>query len=226
MEIDELITAEWEVLDTPSLFQRVNRRIDRKWSLYDRKLRLWEIACLRHSIPLEFATKQILDSAEKLLDGDGFTRKNQRRRHNWYTNWNIVRLDSSGSLAIVMSSIIQRLPSRNKPHHALVAAGYCGYSEILKANLFRDIIQLWNVQIEPEWLTSTVTAIAEGIYEEDAHDRMPILADALQDTGCENTLILNHCRAAKPHAKGCWVIDLLTGRHSPTVRSRTWNGSK
>jgi hypothetical protein len=42
---------------------------------------------------------------------------------------------------------------------------------------------------------------------------MPILADALQDAGCDNTDILNHCRDANaPHVRGCWVVDLLLGK--------------
>ena len=38
------------------------------------------------------------------------------------------------------------------------------------------------------------------------------LADALLDAGCDNEEILNHCRAQTPHARGCWLIDLLTAR--------------
>jgi hypothetical protein len=63
--------------------------------------------------------------------------------------------------------------------------------------------------LNPAWLTSTVLALATGIYEERAFDRMPILADALQDAGCENAEILNHCRELGEHVKGCWVVDLL-----------------
>jgi hypothetical protein len=40
---------------------------------------------------------------------------------------------------------------------------------------------------------------------------MPILADALEESGCENTDILLHCRQPGEHVRGCWVIDLLTG---------------
>jgi hypothetical protein len=43
-------------------------------------------------------------------------------------------------------------------------------------------------------------------------DQMPVLADALQDAGCDNTDILNHCRQPGEHVRGCWVVDLLTGR--------------
>jgi hypothetical protein len=65
---------------------------------------------------------------------------------------------------------------------------------------------------DPVWFTSTVVSLAQGIYEERAFDRLPILADALQDAGCENDDILDHCRTEGPHVRGCWVVDLLTGR--------------
>jgi hypothetical protein len=45
--------------------------------------------------------------------------------------------------------------------------------------------------------------------EERAFERLPILADALQDAGCENADILDHCRGPGPHARGCWVVDLI-----------------
>lgn len=68
------------------------------------------------------------------------------------------------------------------------------------------------MSLEPSWLTSTVVALAEGIYQERAFDRMPILADALMDAGCDSEDVLNHCRGSGPHVRGCWVVDLLTGR--------------
>jgi hypothetical protein len=66
--------------------------------------------------------------------------------------------------------------------------------------------------INPNWLTSTVLALAQGIYSEKAFDRMPILADALQDAGCDNEEILQHCHRPSEHVRGCWVVDLLTDR--------------
>jgi hypothetical protein len=68
------------------------------------------------------------------------------------------------------------------------------------------------VAVEPAWLTSTVVALAEGIYQDRAFDRLPILGDALMDAGCDNSDVLNHCRSDGPHVRGCWVVDLLTGR--------------
>ena len=66
--------------------------------------------------------------------------------------------------------------------------------------------------VSPSWLTSTVTAIARGVYEERAFGRLPILADALQDAGCDNADLLDHCRGPGPHARGCWAVDLLLGK--------------
>jgi len=68
------------------------------------------------------------------------------------------------------------------------------------------------VAIDPQWLTSTVTLLAKGIYDDRAFDRLPILADALQDAGCDNADVLNHCRDTGPHARGCWVVDLVLGK--------------
>jgi hypothetical protein len=66
--------------------------------------------------------------------------------------------------------------------------------------------------LDPYWLTSTVLVLAAGIYCEKAFDRMPILADALEDAHCDDADILNHCRHPGPHVRGCWALDLLLGR--------------
>jgi hypothetical protein len=83
-----------------------------------------------------------------------------------------------------------------------------------QAMLVRDIFgnPFRPVSADPEWLTPTVVALATGIYEDRAFDRMPILADALQDAECANADILDHCRGPGPHVRGCWVIDLLLGK--------------
>jgi hypothetical protein len=69
------------------------------------------------------------------------------------------------------------------------------------------------VAINSAWLTSDVLALARGIYDDRAFDRMPILADALQDAGCDNADILSHCRdTSLTHVRGCWVVDMLLGK--------------
>jgi len=59
------------------------------------------------------------------------------------------------------------------------------------------------------WLTREVRVLADGIYVERAFDRMPFLADALEASGCTNADLIEHCRSAREHARGCWVVDLL-----------------
>jgi hypothetical protein len=62
------------------------------------------------------------------------------------------------------------------------------------------------------WNGGAVPKLSQAIYDDRAFDRLPILADALEDAGCINADILNHCRGPGPHAHGCWVLDLLLGK--------------
>jgi hypothetical protein len=68
------------------------------------------------------------------------------------------------------------------------------------------------VAVDPGWLTSSVVELARGIYDQKAFDRLPILADALQDAGCDHPDVLAHCRGPGPHVRGCWVVDLVLGK--------------
>jgi hypothetical protein len=62
------------------------------------------------------------------------------------------------------------------------------------------------------WGNGAVPKVAGAIYEEAAFDRLPILADALEDAGCDNADLLDHCRGPGVHARGCWAVDALLGR--------------
>jgi hypothetical protein len=62
------------------------------------------------------------------------------------------------------------------------------------------------------WNDSTICRLAEAIYDERAFDRLPIFADVLEEAGCDNANILNHCRQEGVHFRGCWVVDLLLGK--------------
>jgi hypothetical protein len=50
------------------------------------------------------------------------------------------------------------------------------------------------------------------MYESRDFTAMPILADALEDAGCENTDILEHCRGSDPHVRSCWVLNLVLAK--------------
>jgi hypothetical protein len=74
---------------------------------------------------------------------------------------------------------------------------------------------LRSVTVDPEWLAwnfGTVSVIARHVYDDRAYHDMSILADALDDAGCDNPDIIAHCRGDGPHVRGCWVVDLLLGK--------------
>jgi hypothetical protein len=79
---------------------------------------------------------------------------------------------------------------------------------------FRDIAgnPFRRVAWQPEWCSETAVALARGIEAERAIDRMPILADALEEAGCGEPQVLQHCRHEPVHVRGCWVIDIVLGR--------------
>jgi hypothetical protein len=84
----------------------------------------------------------------------------------------------------------------------------------IQTNLLRDIFKnpALFVEFDPRWRTSDVVGLARAIYDDRAFERMPILADALMDAGCEHEEIIGHCRGAGPHVRGCWVVDLILGK--------------
>jgi hypothetical protein len=65
------------------------------------------------------------------------------------------------------------------------------------------------ITLDPDWRTSTVTSLGEEIYLEKAFDLLGILGDALEDAGCNNREILDHCRSGGEHVRGCWAVDLV-----------------
>jgi hypothetical protein len=84
----------------------------------------------------------------------------------------------------------------------------CDLMRCIFGNPFRPVV------VNPAWLTPTVVQLARGIYEGRAFDGMPPLADALQDAGCQDEEVLRHCLGPGPHARGCWVLDLLSAAPS------------
>ena len=86
--------------------------------------------------------------------------------------------------------------------------------EKLLCGLIRDIFgnPYRSVAFDPAWRTETATGLALKMYDEKQFAAMPILADALQEAGCEQPEILAHCREPGTHVRGCWVIDLVLGK--------------
>ncbi len=65
---------------------------------------------------------------------------------------------------------------------------------------------------DPSWRTTTAASLARTMYESRDFAAMPVLADALEDAGCDNAEVLAHCRGDGPHVRGCWVVDLVLGK--------------
>ena len=70
---------------------------------------------------------------------------------------------------------------------------------------------------DPAWRTETVTALAKGIEADAAFDRMPILADALEEAGCDDPAVLGHCRDRCDHHPWCWVLNAVFDRPAEPV---------
>ena len=68
---------------------------------------------------------------------------------------------------------------------------------------------------DPAWLAwddGAVARLTQGIYNRRAFDRLPALADALLEAGCDDAELIEHCRADLVHTRGCWALDALLGK--------------
>jgi hypothetical protein len=91
-----------------------------------------------------------------------------------------------------------------------------GLSAARQAELFRDLVRgpFRPLVFRAAWRTAnrgTVGNLARTIAGEGAFDRLPILADALEDAGCAEVELLEHLRGAGPHVRGCWALGLVRG---------------
>lgn len=69
--------------------------------------------------------------------------------------------------------------------------------------------------VDPRWLTDTVRALCGSIARTGRTDAHGVLADALEEAGCDRNDVLAHLRdLAITHDRDCWVIDWLLG-HDP-----------
>lgn len=83
--------------------------------------------------------------------------------------------------------------------------------------LLRDVVgnPFHEPAFEPSWLAwndGTIRKVAQAAYDEGTFDRLPILADALEEAGCTDAALLSHLRGPGPHVRGCWAVDLVMGK--------------
>jgi hypothetical protein len=183
--------------------------------LEERKVILLTVACferVREQLPTD--CRDWLDLLHGV--GEGHTSP-QDLNANWETvEWQLSNLDGPDapvggrfySLLILATGgwLVEETLERGNAAWEVAEAEHAVMLRDIFGNPFRP------VTLDPAWLTSDVLALARGIYDERAFDRMPILADALQDAGCNNDDVLNHCRDANAvHVRGCWLVDLLLG---------------
>jgi hypothetical protein len=82
-----------------------------------------------------------------------------------------------------------------------------------QADLLRDIFCPFRALSLAEgllvWNDRAIPRLAHTLYHDRAFELFPILADALEDAGCTDAVLLGHCRGPGPHVRGCFVLDPL-----------------
>jgi hypothetical protein len=123
------------------------------------------------------------------------------------------------SLAACMTAGYSSGPARRGGVPVAYELAYDSESAAL-ADLLRDIFNPFRpASVSPACLTPQVVALAQAAYEERdlpsghlAADRLAVLADGLQDAGCEDAELLRHLRGGGVHVRGCWGVDVVLGR--------------
>jgi hypothetical protein len=159
--------------------------------------------------------EQDLEHARQGLQADGYFLAKPR------TSSQRARESVDHAALAVSNALAPESASVNECLHNIVGARLWETDErgnwTVKAelsSLLRDVCgnPFRSALVDSAWLRSrpgTVLKIAAAINEDRAFDRLPILADALEDAGCDNADILAHCRGPGPHVRGCWVVDLI-----------------
>jgi hypothetical protein len=88
-------------------------------------------------------------------------------------------------------------------------AEQCQLLQCIAGNVFRP------VSLAPAVLAmqgGVVVRMATAIYNDRRWEDMPLLGDALEEAGCDDQTVLDHCRGSGPHARGCFVVDAILKR--------------
>ena len=206
--------AEWLASDEPTeLYFHVCRRLS------ERKIRLAAVACSRaswHRVT-DWRCRRVVEVAEAFADGDATAAELVAAGNQILAERDIgmagvvhqlVKLYTVWAMHESINAI-RRLTS-----HDQATRGYALTRLPREAAAFRCLFgnPFRPVALDSAWRTSTVLALANGIYADRAFDRTPILADALQDAGCEDETVLTHLRHDETHVRGCWVVDMVLGK--------------
>jgi hypothetical protein len=214
--------AEWlaaqnprRMLDYLEVYHRVARTRNGR-----RKLRLFTCACCRRlwHVPGSERGKRVVEVLEHFADGlvewDDVQAAVESEREATKPEWKpwLDRLWDAAECAA------QYRPQDATDRRSLFTYSRWGDTEVELCGLLREVFgnpfcaspRMPSAVLA--WNDGTVRRIAEGIYQERASDRLPILADALLDAGCDDEALIAHCRGAGPHVRGCWAVDLILGK--------------
>lgn len=221
--------AEWErCTDRRKLLDFVGDKVSQ------RKLRLFAVACCRQQWELfpDKPHRKLIETAEQFTDGAVTAEKLQLvDRPTGYSSGGgrsskeaMYLANAAGLLTYGDAPFTAERSLRVAVDVSNAAAVRMGDHVIefeeSEREIFPQITLLHDIvgnpfypeAVEPAWLTDTVVQFARVMYESHDFSAMPILADALQDAGCDNHIILNHCQGRWPHVRGCWVVDLILGK--------------
>jgi hypothetical protein len=175
---------------------------------HPRRLRLLAAACVRAALDPTPLVARVLDVVERYADGTAdraeflAARKAARSAVRDGTAPAVLRQLTDDAME-GMTAAVAGVRGLAGPDGG---AAECGLIRCVFGNPYRA------VPADPSWHTSAAVGLARGIHAERAFDRLPVLADALEDAGCTDPDVLAHCRDGGPHARGCWVVDRLLGR--------------
>ncbi len=175
-----------------------------------RKRRLFACACFRH-VPLLFDSKQILEAIEtcERFADDLATKKELAHAYN---------PPATPARDPLFEKYRYLLPTPRNTEEVRACAARIAKDGFAERNYQARILRCLfgnpfdRLSAGTHWMTETVNGLAKAIYAERAFDRLPILADALEDAGCTNADVLSHCREPGEHVRGCWVVDLLLAK--------------
>jgi hypothetical protein len=100
------------------------------------------------------------------------------------------------------------------PHQSMTPEAAWIAEGIAQCDLLRDLIgnPFRAPVFAPSWRTPQAIALATSICQDRSFTEVPQLAMILEQAGCNNPEILQHCRENKEHARGCWALDFVLGK--------------